>query len=70
MEAEAASLEAMQYYHTVRAASGSRGDAENPFCRMFTCIIDQSLTGFFGVLSSLVFGHASVQEAVPRVVTS
>ena len=25
MEAEAASLEAMQYYHTVRAASGSTG---------------------------------------------
>ena len=25
MEAEAAALEAMQYYHTVRAASGSTG---------------------------------------------
>mmetsp|Transcript_42165 Transcript_42165/g.78415 ORF Transcript_42165/g.78415 Transcript_42165/m.78415 type:complete len:567 (+) Transcript_42165:68-1768(+) len=35
MEAEAASLEAMQYYHTVRAASGSKGGA--PSCDFLTC---------------------------------
>ncbi|CAE7504877.1 psiQ, partial [Symbiodinium pilosum] len=35
MEAEAASLEAMQYYHTVRAASGSTGGA--PSCDFLTC---------------------------------
>ncbi|CAE7192886.1 unnamed protein product [Symbiodinium sp. CCMP2592] len=35
MEAEAAALEAMQYYHTVRAASGSTGGA--PSCDFLTC---------------------------------
>ncbi|CAE7244099.1 unnamed protein product [Symbiodinium natans] len=35
MEAEAASLEAVQYYHTVRAASGSTGGA--PSCDFLTC---------------------------------
>lgn len=35
IEAEAASLEAMQYYHTVRAALGSQGGA--PSCDFLTC---------------------------------
>jgi len=35
VEAEAASLEAMQYYHTVRSAFGSRGGA--PSCDFLTC---------------------------------
>jgi len=35
MEAEAANLEAMQYYHTVRAAFGSQGGA--PSCDFLTC---------------------------------
>jgi hypothetical protein len=34
-EAQAASLEAMQYYHTVRAALGSKGGA--PSCDFLTC---------------------------------
>ena len=38
MEAEAAALEAMQYYHTVRAASGSTGLLQNSMRIVFVSV--------------------------------